>query len=121
MRRELQHQLHQLLSSRLLTSRYCLYHLVSLLADIASIALTLLYTQHFNYLNIDLHSLLHFNTYNTTNISNTTVNNSFNNISCDDNKFICNLTNSTLFFWFAAVSCLIFLLKALVNLRGLGG
>ena len=117
-RRELQHQLHQLLSSRLLTSRYCLYHLVSLLADIASIALTLLYTQHFNYLNIDLHSLLHFNTNNTTN---TTVNNSFTNISCDDNKFICNLTNSTLFFWFAAVSCLIFLLKALVNLRGLGG
>ena len=115
-RRDLQHQLQQLLSSRLLTTRYCLYHLISLLADMASIALTLLYMRHFNYLNIDLDTILHFNTTNT----NTTVNNSFTNISCDDNKFICNLTNSTLFFWFAALSSLIFLLKSLVNIRGLG-
>ena len=114
--RDLQHQLHQLLSSRLLTTRYCLYHLISLLADLASIALTLLYTQHFNYLKIDLHSLFHFNTNNTNN----TLNNSFTDISCDDDNFICNLTNSTLFFWFAALSSLIFLLKSLVNLRGLG-
>ena len=115
-RRDLQHQLQQLLSSRLLTTRYCLYHLISLLADMASIALTLLYMRHFNYLNIDLDTILHFNTTNTNN----TVNNSFTNISCDDNKFICNLTNSTLFFWFAALSSLIFLLKSLVNIRGLG-
>ena len=116
-RRDLQHQLHQLLTSRLLTTRYCLYHLLSLLADTAFITLTLLYTRHFNYLDINLDSLLHLN---TANITTTSLNNSFTNISCDDNKFTCDFSNSHIFFWFGALSSLIFLLKALVNLRGLG-
>ena len=111
-RRDLQHQLHQLLTSRELTTRYCLYHLLSLLADTASLALTLLYIKHFNYLHINLVSLLHLDTTNITN--------SFTNISCDDNKFICSFSNSHIFFWFGALSALIFLLKALVNIRGLG-
>ena len=72
----------------------------------------LFYTRHFSY--VDLYSLLSSSTSPDTTFVN------FTNITCDHGTFICDMSNSNIFFWFAAISALIFLLKSLVNIRGLG-
>ena len=116
-RRELQLLLHQLMTSRLLSSRYCLYHSVSLMADLCSLAILVLYCLHFSFIDVD--SLLQIQALGNSTIGHSDTNH-FTNITCDNGNFICDMTNSNIFFWFSVISTLLFLLKSLMNIRGLG-
>jgi len=97
-KRRMQFVLDQLKSGKTLTTRYAIYHGLALLIDIISLVVVFLCTISFTDHGLDPLGL------STTN-------------KCAYEGFTCSLPNRELFKWFGALSSLVLLAKAMVNLK----